>query len=358
MLERVGRYRIDSVLGQGAMGTVYKAFDPHVARAVALKTLHKGAPDDCHRQMLVSRFRQEAQAAGRLSHPNIVAVHDSAEDGDIAYIAMEFAAGIDLDSHLQRPRPHPLPKAIGWMQQLLLALHHAHARGVVHRDVKPSNLIITADGQLKVTDFGIARLDTALLTQAGAMIGTPCYMSPEQCRGEPVDGRSDLFSAGIVLYLLLTGKRPFSGSAAGVMQQILSQPPVPPSSLEPTLDPQFDLLVSQALAKHPDDRFATALEFFHALQALACPPTDDDRTWLQGQAACSQASPARVMRLDYAFVQACETRLTYLIGPIARIVVAHALTASTTPHGFLQALATHIVDDAQRHAFLQAEARP
>ncbi|MGE7990112.1 serine/threonine-protein kinase [Pseudomonas sp. NPDC089554] len=461
MLERVGKYRIDSVLGKGAMGTVYKAFDPHIARVVALKTIRKELLGDSQQQQMVSRFQNEAQAAGRLSHPNIVAVYDYGEDDGVAYIAMEFVDGIALNTRLQNQQPRRLAQVIGWMRQLLEALHYAHAKGVIHRDVKPANLIITSDDQVKVTDFGIARLDTSVLTQTGSMIGTPSYMSPEQFCGELVDGRSDVFSAGIVLYQLLTGERPFSGSATMVMQQILNQSPVPPSSLNPTLDPQFDLLIGQALAKRPDERFASARAFLVALEALSGPQTlasvelDDDCTRLmlpasfsqaelpsQGRAASAsseafdtltpwkrqvrpqlesllsqqigplarllvkrslaqaddfaslrsallphipsergraqfsaatealletsqttlpttqpgtlaEASLADTQALDEAFVQACETRLTYAIGPIARIVVRRALPTSTSRQAFLHTLAEHIDDAAQRSAFLQ-----
>ncbi|MFJ4344279.1 serine/threonine-protein kinase [Pseudomonas sp. NPDC089401] len=280
MLERLGRYRIDGVLGKGAMGTVYKAYDPLIARVVALKTIRKDLPDDYPQQQLASRFLHEARAAGRLSHPNIVAVHDYAEDGGIAFIAMEFADGVGLDQLLRQRLPCHLPKVLGWMRQLLLALHHAHCREVVHRDLKPANLIITAGGQLKLIDFGVARIDCALATHADSVIGTPCYMSPEQCRGEAVDGRSDLFSAGIVFYQLLTGERPFSGSTAKVTQQILTHPPRRPSDLDPSLDARFDRLISRALAKHPDERFASALEFLAVLQALADTPQDDELTRL------------------------------------------------------------------------------
>lgn len=456
MLEQLGKYRIDSVLGKGAMGTVYKAFDPHIARVVALKTIRRELLGDAQQHQLLSRFQNEAQAAGRLSHPNIVAVYDYGEDDGAAYIAMEFVDGIALNTRLQNQEPRQLAQVLGWMRQLLGALHYAHAKGVVHRDVKPANLLITADGQVKVTDFGIARIDSSVLTQTGSMIGTPSYMSPEQFCGELVDGRSDVFSAGIVLYQLLTGERPFSGSATMVMQQILNQTPVPPSSLNPTLDPQFDQLIRQALAKRPDERFASAQDFLDALEALSSPQTlgsvelDDDRTRLLMPASFSHASlgssptssseaadtltpwkrqvrpqlesllsqqigplarllvkrslasaddfaslrsallphipsergreqfvaateallpttetlpaqgtlvsqPGMPEALDPAFLEASETRLTYLIGPIARIVMRRALPRASTRQALLQTLAEHIPDPAQRSAFLEEQ---
>ncbi|MFJ4153309.1 serine/threonine-protein kinase [Pseudomonas sp. NPDC089752] len=352
MLERMGKYRIDSVLGEGAMGTVYRAFDPDIARIVALKTVRMELLGDGHLQQLSRRFQNEAQAAGRLNHANIVTVYEYGEAGGFAYIAMEFVDGIALDTLLQHRQTQPIPQVISWMCQLLLALHHAHCKGVIHRDIKPANLVITADQQLKVTDFGVAHLDNTSMTQTGSMVGTPCYMSPEQFRGASVDGRSDLFSTGVLLYQLLTGERPFSGSAAMVMHQVLSQVPVPPSRLNPALGLQCDRLIAKALAKSPDDRFASALDFLSALQALPSPPLpdspmqDDDRTRLD--LPCTPATG-----LDPDFLQQCEKRLTYLIGPIARILVRHALKDCMTRQALLQTLAQHIDEDAQRRAFLQ-----
>ena len=217
MTEQLGKYRIDSVLGKGAMGVVYKAFDPYIERIVALKTIRKELLSDAQHAELVGRFKNEAQAAGRLNHPSIVAVYDYGEDDESAYIAMEFVDGTPLNTLMVADRPTDPARIYAWMSDLLRALAYAHERGVVHRDIKPANLLITRIAQIKISDFGIARIESSTLTQTGSMIGTPSYMSPEQFRGETVDGRSDVFSAGIVLYQLLTGVRPFTGSPAPVI---------------------------------------------------------------------------------------------------------------------------------------------
>ncbi|WP_296187479.1 serine/threonine-protein kinase [Pseudomonas sp. UBA1879] len=372
MIEQLGKYRIESVLGKGAMGTVYKAYDPHIARVVALKTIRKELLGDGHQEQLISRFQNEAQAAGRLSHPNIVAVYDYGEDDGAAYIAMEFIDGIALNTRLRNQEPRQFTQVTGWMRQLLGALHYAHVKGVIHRDVKPANLIITADNEVKVTDFGIARIDTSVLTQTGSMIGTPSYMSPEQFCGEVVDGRSDVFSAGIVLYQLLTGERPFSGSATMVMQQILNQTPVPPSSLNPTLSPQFDTLISRALAKRADDRFASALDFLQALeslsgeQSLGSVEIDDDRTrliipaslsstGLRGAAISSSCEVlATLMPWKNQIRPQLESALSQQIGPLARLLVKRSLATAENFATTRDALLPHIPSERGREQFMRA----
>jgi serine/threonine protein kinase len=229
MLEKLGKYRIDGVLGKGAMGVVYKAFAPHIERIVALKTIHKNLLRDHQERDLIARFKNEAQAAGRLSHPNIVALYEYGESDDTAYIAMEYFLSTPLGALLQNNRPNPPAVVISWVSQLLKALEYAHARGVVHRDIKPDNLLIDRDGQLKITDFGIARIESSTLTQAGAMVGAPCYMSPEQFRGEVADCRSDVFAVGVLLHQILAGVCPFLGSSSEIMQKITHETPPKPS---------------------------------------------------------------------------------------------------------------------------------
>jgi serine/threonine-protein kinase len=268
MSEHLGKYRIDGILGKGAMGVVYKAFDPYIQRVVALKTIRKELFGECQMDDLISRLKNEAQAAGRLNHSNIVMVYDYGEDNELAYIAMEFVEGTTLNAMIQAHQRIEIPRVKAWMSDLLLALQYAHSRGVVHRDIKPSNLIITSSDRLKVSDFGVAHLDTSTLTEIGSVIGTPSYMSPEQFRGEPLDARSDLFSAGIVLYQLLCGARPFSGSTSAVMHQILTLTPPPPSHHLPSLGNAYDKVVERAMAKARDDRYASAIEFLRALEAV------------------------------------------------------------------------------------------
>jgi len=210
---QIGRYRIESVLGRGAMGIIYGAHDPAIDRKVAIKLVRADLLQGGDRSEYVARFQQEAQAAGRCAHPNIVAVYDFALHEGNPYIAMEYINGVSLAQVPARPGGFAIPEIIDLGGQMLDALAAAHALGVIHRDIKPANIMLTDHGRVKVTDFGISRLDTSHITGSGAVIGTPSYMSPEQCRGETADGRSDLFSVGVVLYELLTGTKPFAGTS-------------------------------------------------------------------------------------------------------------------------------------------------
>ena len=271
--ERLGKYLIKRELGRGAMGVVYEGLDPLIERTVAVKVLHIDGVDEASEPELHMRFRHEAQAAGRLMHPNIVAILEYGEDaslrsgGHSAYLAMEFVNGTDLKTLFASGRRFTLAQTGRIMGQLLSALQHAHEQGVVHRDIKPGNIMLLANGSVKVADFGIARLDSSDLTQAGSVLGTVSHMSPEQLLGLPVDRRSDLFSCGVVLYELLTGDRPFVGSTATVMQKVLHEGPLAPSLIVSTLPKAIDAVVQKALAKNPDHRFPTADAFASALQA-------------------------------------------------------------------------------------------
>jgi serine/threonine-protein kinase len=302
MIEKIGKYRIDGVLGSGAMGVVYKAWDANIARAVALKTIRRELLDGLQENELVARFRNEAQASGRLVHPNIVTVYDFGELEDTTYIAMEYVDGTPLGAFLGKDAPMDLTASVTCITQLLRALEYAHARGVVHRDIKPANILITADAQVKITDFGIAKIESSTLTQVGAVIGTPSYMSPEQFKGEAVDGRSDLFAVGIVLYQMITGVRPFTGPASAVMHQIINETPLAPSVRRPGLHPAFDAVLQKAMAKRIEDRYPNALAFSEALTAAHLlhkggqPITDEDneRTVLAFQRPAPAPGPARV----------------------------------------------------------------
>ena len=379
MLGQLGKYRIDSVLGKGAMGVVYKAFDPAIERVVALKTIRKEMFGESEQLELIGRFKNEAQAAGRLNHPNIVTVYDYGEDPESAYIAMEYVAGTALDALLAPGSPTPLPRVLAWMGDLLGALDYAHARGVVHRDIKPANLLMTADGQLKISDFGIARIESSTLTQAGSMIGTPSYMSPEQFRGEPVDGRSDVFSSAIVLYQLLTGARPFTGSASTVMQQILNEEPAPPSELLPGLGTRFDAVLAGALAKQADARYGSARAFHTALlQAAggaASDPdatrlADDDRTVLAPATPAPHGSgpPAMPETPDASGITTLtpwkreafpevEASLARQIGPVARFLLKKVADKAEGLDHLAELLLPHIPSDGGRVQFQQALAQ-
>ena len=196
----LGKYEIRKTLGRGAAGTVYEAWDPIIARQVAIKTVKLPDSHDSDAQEEITRFRREAQAAGRLTHPNIVGVFDYGETDDIAYIVMEYVDGESLKAVLDRKERFPIPEIIRVMDELLAGLAFSHERGVVHRDIKPANLMLTKQGRIKIADFGIARIESSGLTQVGTIMGTPAYMSPEQFTGQVVDPRTDLYSAGVVLY--------------------------------------------------------------------------------------------------------------------------------------------------------------
>lgn len=268
-LNKLGRYDLIRVLGRGAMGLVYEARDPNLDRRVAIKTiLVENLSDEAAAEYEV-RFRTEARSAARLQHPNIVSVYDSDRDLDIAYLVMEFIEGEDLKYHLDRGRAYTLAQTLGIMRDLLSALDYAHQQSIVHRDIKPANLLIEASGRVKLTDFGVARIqDSGEATRTqGTMVGTLKYMSPEQIQGHPVDARADLFAAGIVLYQLLTGKRAFDAETDfALIQQIVSHEPAAPSQLNPQLPPALDAVMARALAKSRNQRYATAQAFSDALQ--------------------------------------------------------------------------------------------
>jgi len=268
--QKLGKYEVRRQLGRGAMGIVYEGYDPFIQRTVALKTIRKELLDQDQAQEMLARFQREAQAGGRLNHPNIVAIYDYGEDQETAYIAMEFIKGKELKELFTENTRFALPTIAGIMSQLLLALNYSHLHGVVHRDIKPANIIVMDDGQVKIADFGIARLESSNLTQTGLVLGTPNYMSPEQFMGQHVDGRSDLFSAGVVLYQLLTGEKPFVGeSTTTIMYQVLNNTPNPPSLLNVQIPAAFDGVVRKALAKRPEDRFQSGQEFLDAITSAA-----------------------------------------------------------------------------------------
>jgi eukaryotic-like serine/threonine-protein kinase len=268
-LGRVGKYELRHQIGRGAMGVVFEAYDTVIERRVALKMLRTDvfAPEQL--PDVRARFKREAHSAGRLSHPNIVTIFDYGEHEGAPYIAMDLMSGEELSRSLESGARMPLPQVVRVMEQLLGALAYAHEAGIVHRDIKPSNVFVLRDGSIKMVDFGLARIEASNLTETGTLLGTPAYMSPEQFLGLPVDARSDLFSAGVILYQMLTGDRPFTGSPSTIMQKVLRQDPVEPSVLNPTLSAAWDDLVKRALAKKPDDRLQSARQFADYMRLVA-----------------------------------------------------------------------------------------
>jgi serine/threonine-protein kinase len=267
-LARLGRYEVLGRLGEGAMGTVYKARDPLLDRLVAIKTVNLNLPQE-ELADYEARFYQEARAAGGLGHPNIVVVYDIGKTDELAYMAMEFLDGRELRAILTERSPLPLAEAVGICAQVADALAYAHTRGVVHRDIKPTNIMVLPSGLAKITDFGIARMRSSeLKTMTGMILGSPRYMSPEQVSGKRVDHRSDVFSLGVVLYEMLAGQPPFQADTVhGVMYQTLNASPPPPSTLNAALPQVFDFIVAKALAKAPDDRYQRVGELADDLRA-------------------------------------------------------------------------------------------
>jgi serine/threonine protein kinase len=354
--ERLGKYEIRSVLGKGAMGIVYKAFDPHIERPVAIKTIRKDMVDPELAAQYMARFKNEAKAAGRLQHPNIVSVYEYGEDDKVTFIAMEYVEGAGLREYLNRRASFDFGQLAALMEQLLDALEFAHARGVVHRDIKPSNLIVTNNGQLKVADFGIARVDTSNLTMVGMTIGTPPYMSPEQIRGLEVDHRSDLFSTGIVLYELLTGEKPFGGNLEAVTYKICHDEPEPPSKHSALKLPvEVDRLVATALAKEPDARYQDARAFHDALREVArmsVQVDDGGGTTLVNIGTLMPQKP--VPAWDEDTLRTAEHELARVLGPMAKLVVRKAAAQTQDRVELCSMLADNIIDVEMRRKFVDA----
>ena len=387
--ERIGRYPVEGVLGEGAMGVVYKSHDPVIRRPLAIKTIHRQLDDGSDAaDSFAARFRNEAAAAGRLQHPGIVAVYEYGEDANGAFIVMEYVEGTSLSRRLSAKEPFPPDRAVDILCQVLEALHHAHEQGVWHRDIKPGNLIVTPAERVKIADFGIARIESASLTQATMTIGTPGYMAPEQYKGTVIDRRVDIFAAGVLLYQLLAGRVPFSGATEAVMYQVLHLDPEPPSQASGgRVPPEYDAVVAQALAKNPGERFATAAAFRRALvdahafaqdatrliaprgvpQAFARAATGVAPATSQTAAAPGVTSgsvpPTLVLggppaaSWDPAALRAVEVALATHVGPLARMLVQRAARQRRDIAGLQAFLLPEIATSEGREAFADAMER-
>jgi serine/threonine-protein kinase len=354
----VGRYRVTGLLGRGAMGVVYLGHDAAIDRQVAIKTIHRRLLQGEEGDEWLARFRREVRAAGRCLHPNIVTVFEYGEEGGSPYIVMEYVQGRELRDYLQDRQPLPLANAVAVIVQVLQALGHAHACGVVHRDIKPGNIILLADGQVKVTDFGIARLDTVSgLTQGGMTVGTPGYMAPEQFRGEEADPRTDLYAAAVVLFELLTGLRPFAGrSASELMYQVLNEPPRRATALNPRLPLELDAVLERGLAKAPDDRFQDAAAFVAALEGLKLVEREvaaDGSTLIRvAPVQAPTPPPANTPPgWDAALLAQIEQQLVVYVGPVARMLVRKATLQVSSPRELVQHLAAAIPGEQDRLMF-------
>jgi serine/threonine protein kinase len=284
---KAGRYEIVGELGRGAMGVVYKATDPVIGRTVAVKTIKLSEEGTgLSRPELLTRFQTEARAAGLLTHPNIVVVFDAGEEDGLYYITMELVEGKSLQAHLDGGQAFALPRVLRIMEQTCSALQFAHERNVVHRDIKPANIMLTADDTVKVTDFGTAKiLQFGTMQQTAHVMGTPSYMSPEQVKGRAVDGRSDIFSLGVLLYEMVTGEKPFPGqNITTVIYKIVNEEPVPPRQIDPSIHPGISAVVMKALAKEPEARYQSCREMLEDLRnyRTIAPGGSPDKTMVSG----------------------------------------------------------------------------
>jgi serine/threonine-protein kinase len=283
-MDRIGRYKIVRELGRGAMGVVYHAIDPNIGRPVAIKTIQlTGARTPDEQARLRERLFREARSAGILSHPGIVTVYDVEQQGDLAYIAMEFVDGPTLDRLLSAPEPLPPARMFAILGQTAAALDYAHQKGIVHRDIKPANIMIAADGTAKISDFGIAKVTASeQFTMTGSIVGTPHYMSPEQVQGLSLDGRSDQFSLAVMAFEILTGEKPYTGEhLTTVVYKIVAEEPESPHRLNPSLSGAIESVMKKGLAKKPEGRYRTCQEFVEALEK-ACAGVKNFKTMPRG----------------------------------------------------------------------------
>ncbi len=264
--EAIGKYVVQGILGKGATGIVLRGFDPGIKRPVALKVISKRLLDPADLDYVISRFRHEAEAVGRLTHPRIAAIYDFIETDEIACIVMELVNGKSLAHHLKEVTQYGFKDTWDIVRQVLDGLGYSHGQGVIHRDLKPGNILINDDGRIKITDFGVARIDTSTLTVMGDIVGTPHYMAPEQFGGQEATPRTDLYQVGVILYELITGTRPFSGNNVEILRRVMHDRPANPSTINPKVTWQLDWVVQKALAKDPSDRFGSAREFSEALK--------------------------------------------------------------------------------------------
>jgi serine/threonine-protein kinase len=306
-MAKAGRYEILGELGRGAMGVVYRAVDPVIGRNVAVKTIRLTEEGTgLSRPELLSRFQTEARAAGLLTHPNIVVVYDAGEEDGLYYITMELVLGKSLQATFDAGDAFPVPRIIRILEQTCSALQFAHERNIVHRDIKPANLMLTGDDTVKVTDFGTAKiLQFGTVQQTTHVMGTPSYMSPEQVKGRPVDGRTDIFSLGVVLYEMLTGEKPFPGqSITTVIYKIVNEDPIPPRQLNPSIHPGLNEIVMRALAKDPDLRYQSCremLEDLRSYRSLGGNERNPDATLISPRQGAGQpfATPTKPLRTPY-----------------------------------------------------------
>ena len=363
--ERLGKYPITAVLGKGAMGIVYLGYDPIIKRPVAIKTIRKELlEDDDKTDNLSGRFRREAQAAGALSHPGIVSVYEFGEDAQHAFIAMEYVEGNSLREYMANGAKFDEHDSVSIMAQLLDALQFAHDHAVWHRDIKPANILVMGNGRIKLTDFGIARVESADRTKTNVIMGTPGFIAPELYLGGQIDQRIDIFSAGVLFYHLLSGQAPFRGRSEAVMYDVCYHDPVPPSTVDPNRRwPQYDAVVARALEKAPANRFQSAATFRAAILAEYAEPLNSTLS-----DATIASTPMRPIAVEpgtpllpksmpvagtstppptgwsAAVLAGVEIELARFVGPVARVLVRRA----AKNHKEIDSLTAALIDSIDR----------
>ena len=365
---RIGRYVVDSLVGAGGMGHIYKAHDPDIRRAVAIKLISTRLMKSADRGEYVRRFRREAEAAARCAHPNIVAIYDFALHEGEPFLAMEFVYGMSVRQMIDE-KPMAVPDAVRVMLQVLDALASAHEHGIIHQDVKPANILLTPQLRAKVADFGISRFANTDITSFSSSLGTPNYMSPEQCRGGPVDHLSDLFAAGATLFEMVAGERAFGGrSTAEVTHRIINERlPLLPAIVRGEA-PRLQFVLERAMGKHPEDRFQSAREMAEALQQIlgtwtGAEPADKATVIMPpaeavGSPASRPPAPgadnratARPPPIDANTLDELGKKLALYLGPIARIMVRSVAGRAPGLDALCAELAASVPKGAERESF-------
>src|SRR5690349_14331770 len=364
----IGRYVVEELVGVGGMGQIYRAHDPVLRRTVAIKLISTKLMSGADRADYIKRFRREAEAAARCAHPNIVAVYDFALHEEQPYLAMEFVSGRSLRQLLDDAPVMEVPNAIAVMLQVLDALTSAHEQGVIHQDIKPGNIMLTAEHRVKVGDFGISKLMNVEATTVFSTIGTPSYMSPEQCRGDDiVDGRSDIFSAGATLFEMVAGERAFQGRNVTEVSRRIQNDNLPllPANVR-NAAPRLQLVLERAMGKHPADRFDTGADMAEALRQVLR-EAGPDSTRVAPEARVTTVVSPRAPRedsagrspqptLDPTLLKTVEDKLRTYVGPVARVLVQAVAARGRSAADLVSELAQSVPDEADRERFLRETA--
>src|ERR1700751_4196324 len=346
----IGRYRIEALLGTGAMGEVYRAHDPAIDRLVAIKVVRPELVAGSGGAQLLERFRREARAAGRRFHPNIVAIWDFGDDNGTPFLVMELVEGQSLDQLIKSSGPPPPVRSVSIITQVLSALGFAHTNGIVHRDIKPSNVMVLPGDQVKVADFGIARLEASEYTIVGDLLGTPAYMAPEQLSGGPIDHRTDLFAAGIILFEMLTGVKPFRGkSITEIISLMEKRGPEDIRALNPAVPEALKPVIGKALAFDPAARYGAAAECSAALHEAMS--TAGSTAEPRPAAEAAPLSPNHA-ELEPDLLREVERDLASFLGPLASIALKRALRQTRDVLELYELLGTQLNDPRDRNQFL------